>query len=73
MRFNTVLIQKMTVKMMRLSETVDVNEPSDEELFWLLLHFVKQNNQKWQAQLRKSHSITTVWWQYKKTESLPNE
>jgi len=30
---NTVLIQKMTEKMMHLSETVDVNEPSDEELF----------------------------------------
>ena len=44
---NTVLIQKMTEKMMHLSETVDVNEPSDEELFWLLLHFFKQNNQKW--------------------------
>ena len=44
---NTVLTQKMTEKMMHLSETVDVNEPSDEELFWLLLHFFKQNNQKW--------------------------
>ena len=39
---NTVLIQKMTEKMMHLSETVDVNEPSDEELFWLLLHFFKK-------------------------------